>query len=430
MLPVYRALTALGGPLVRLYLRRRLARGKEDGARFSERTGLASRPRPQGPLVWVHAASVGESLSAVPLIRRLREERPALSVLLTTGTVSSARLMSERLPEGALHQYVPVDLAACVRRFLGHWRPSLALWMESEFWPNLVAEAAARGIPLVLVNGRMSPRSYDGWRRLPGLISRLLEGFPLCLAQSEEDARRLARLGARRVACVGNLKFASPPLPADEGELARLAEALAARPRWLAASTHAGEEELAGRVHAGLAARHPGLLTLIAPRHPERGPEIAAALRAAGLAVALRSRGDAVARDTGVYVADTMGELGLFYRLAPIAFVGKSLVPLGGQNPLEAAILDCAILFGPHTTNFEELARGLAAAGAAEVVADEAALEGAVDRLLRDAAARGRMAARAAAFAGAEAGVLERVLKELAPFLDAAERDSDGHAGA
>lgn len=426
MLAAYRWATYLGAPLIRLYLSLRMARGKEDAERFGERLGRPGRPRPDGPLVWVHAASVGESLSMLPLIQRLLDERPGLHVLMTTGTVTSARLMAERLPEGAFHQYVPVDRLPYVRRFLDHWRPDLVLWAESEFWPNLLGEPAARGIPAILINGRVSPRSFAGWRRFEGSIRRLLSGFALCLGQTEADARRLVQLGATGAKCLGNLKFAAPPLPADPGKLEELEKAVGVRPLWLAASTHPGEEETAGRVHGQLLASHPGLLTVIVPRHPERGAGIAAALRASGLAVSRRSAGEAITPATDIYVADTLGELGLFYRLAGVVFVGKSLAPRGGQNPLEAARLDCALLHGPHMTNFEDIAKALAAAGASLAVDGEAGLAAALERLLGDEGERKRMAAAALALASAQTGILDAVMAELAPFLSGGQ----GHAGA
>ncbi len=427
LLGLYRAVGDVGGPMIRLYLAHRRARGKEDPERFGERLGRPGRPRPPGPLLWAHAASVGESLSLLPLIDRLRAERPERTVLVTTGTLTSARLMAERLPAGALHQYVPVDRRPWVRRFLDHWRPDAALWVESEFWPVLVTETAARGIPMVLVNGRVSERSLRGWQRHPLTIARLLGAFDLCLAQTDEDAARLRRLGAPDVACVGNLKTAAPPLPADPAALAELERLVADRPLWLAASTHAGEEAIAGRVHQRLKGRRPGLLTLIAPRHPPRGPAVAAELAALGLGVAVRSQGDAIDAETDVYLADTMGELGLFYRLAPVVFVGKSLTGAGGQNPLEPAHLDCAILFGPATDNFAEIAARLCAAGAAVRVVDEAALVDSVLRLTAEPTARHAMAAAARAVAEAEAGVLDAVVRAIGPRIAASGR---AHADA
>lgn len=417
MLALYRAAAGLGGPVIRAYLTLRRMRGKEESARFGERLGVARRGRPDGPLVWAHAASVGESLSLLPLIERLVLAWPRLRVLVTTGTVTSAHLIAGRLPAQSFHQYIPVDRVPYVRRFLDHWRPDLALWTESEFWPNLIVETQARGIPMVLVNGRVSARSFAGWRRFPGLIRTLLGGFKLCLAQTEADAARLRDLGAADAKCVGNLKFSAPPLPAADTDLAKLRDTLGTRPRWLAASTHPGEEAMAARVHRKLKQRHAGLLTIIVPRHPDRGEEITRALRAGGLNVARRSSGDKIAADTDVYVADTLGELGLFYRVAGVAFMGKSLVPLGGQNPIEAARLGCAIIHGPHMMNFEDVVERLRVSNAARRVDDEDALAVAIAALLADDAERTRMAATAEAFAAAEAGAVVAVVAELEPFI-------------
>jgi len=418
MLPLYRFLGAVGSPVISFYLNRRKAQGKEDPVRFGERLGVAGLPRPNGRLVWLHAASVGESLSMLPLIDRLISDYKDIHVLVTTGTVSSARLMEERLPERAFHQYVPVDRVPYVRRFLGHWRPDLALWSESEFWPNLVCETAAHGIPLVLVNGRISPRSFAGWMRFRSLISVLLAKFSLCLGQTESDVTRLRKMGAGSAKCVGNLKFAVPPLPVDESELARLRSAIGSRPRWVAASTHPGEEEIAARVHAGLKNRHPKILTIIVPRHPGRGQEITNALRSLGLEAALRSKGDEIQAQTDVYVADSVGEMGLFYRLADIVFMGKSLVPLGGQNPLEAMRLSCAVLHGPHMANFEEISRRMDQTGAALMISDENTLCRSVEMLLGDGEKCANICAAGMEFATGEAGVIDGVMAELASFID------------
>lgn len=430
ILPVYRTISTVGAPLIWLYLRFRKARGKEDPDRFSERLGHPGLKRPSGALIWAHAASIGESLSLLPLIGRLVTERPGLNVLVTTGTVTSARLMAERLPEGSFHQYVPVDRVPYVRRFLDHWRPDLVLWAESEFWPNLITETVARNIPMVLINGRVSPRSYSGWQRFGGLIKKLLQGFALCLGQTEADTERLRRLGANGAKYAGNLKFAVPPLPADDQMLAKFQKGLGARPRWLAASTHPGEELMAAGVHQRLKTTHAGLLTIIVPRHPDRGADIAAQLRGQGVNVSQRSAGDPLGSETDIYLADTLGELGLFFRLTGIAFMGKSLVPLGGQNPLEAARLDCAIVHGPHMMNFEDITARLKQSRASIEAADEKALESAVALLLDDPAERDRMAARASDLAAAEAGVLDALMAELKPFLDSLPQKDPTHAGA
>jgi 3-deoxy-D-manno-octulosonic-acid transferase len=420
MLPLYRLLTSLGAPAIHLYLRRRLLNGKEDSARFDERLGKASRPRPDGVLIWLHAASVGESISMLPLIERLLADHSGLSLLMTTGTVTSAKLMAERLPPRAFHQYVPVDRLAYVRRFLDHWRPDLALWAESEFWPNLVSESHAQGVPMVLVNGRISPRSFEGWQKARGLIGNLLANFALCLGQTEEDAARLRKLGAPGAEHLGNIKFAAPPLPVDTAAYEELSTSFDGRPRWLAASTHAGEEEIAVRVHKMLKASHPGLITMIVPRHPERGPEIADMVAREGLVLASRSRGEPITARTEIYLADTMGELGLFYRLADVAFMGKSLVPLGGQNPLEALRLGTVVVHGPHMANFERIAREMAARGCAIQVANETELATTVAALLDDPVERRAMATKGAAYVDEQAGVVDQVAGRIARLLDAA----------
>jgi 3-deoxy-D-manno-octulosonic-acid transferase len=418
LLALYRAAGLMATPLVVALLRRRAARGKEDAGRFGERLGIASRARPAGSLVWVHAASVGEINSVLPLVRALLDERPHLAALVTTGTVTSARLAERDLPARAIHQFAPVDLPAAAARFLGHWRPDLVLWTESEFWPGLIGAVAAAGVPLVLVNGRVSARSFARWRRARPLIRLLLGRFALCLAQSQSDARRLVELGAGDVRYLGNLKLAAPPLGVDEGERARLAAILGRRPRWLAASTHAGEEEAALAVHCTLAARAPGFLTLIVPRHPDRGPAIAEMARRQGLRAARRAANEALAAETEVYIADTMGEMGLWYRLAPVIFVGGSLVRHGGQNPIEPARLGAALLHGPHMDNFAEIVAELEAVGGSRTVADAVALTRAVAELvLDDPRSCEAMAQRARDWAQGQDDVLARVRAALAPLL-------------
>ncbi len=419
---LYRGAAWLSAPLVRRLLRQRLARGREDPARFGERLGHAGIARPEGPLVWIHGASVGESLSALPLIGAIQARWPGLAILVTTGTVTSAKLMAERLPPGAVHQYVPVDLPAAVSRFMAHWRPDFGIVIESEFWPNLLHAARARGIELALVNGRMSARSFARWRRFRPAIGHILGLFSIILAQSREDLRHLRALGAGHAQRLGNLKFAAPPLTADPAELAKLQAALGGRPRWLAASTHPGEEVLVAAAHVALAKTHPGLLTLLVPRHPGRGAVIAEELAARGLNVARRALGQAPTGDTDIYLADTLGELGLAYRLAEVVFVGGSLVPKGGQNLLEPAKLESAILCGPHTANFLRVSQDMAAAGALRRVEDAAGLAEAAAMLLDDGAARRAMIAAAASFAQSESGVLDAIAEALAPALDRAAK--------
>ena len=416
-LTLYRMATSLGGPFIRYYLNKRLKAGKEDAERFSERLGTPSLPRPKGKLLWIHAASVGESLSALPLIERFEKDQPDWQILITTGTVTSAKLMGERLPKNAHHQYVPVDRVSYVRSFLEHWKPDLALWMESEFWPNLVIESRARAVPMVVLNGRMSNRSYEKWGKSRAMIQRLLSSFRLVLAQSETDGQRFSALGAKAVATPGNLKFACDPLPADEEDLQQLRQHIKDRAVWLASSTHAGEEALCGRLQAKLKTDIPGLLTIIVPRHPQRGEEVATELKQQGLNVSVRSKDQNIMPDTDVYIADTMGELGLFYRLCPVVFIGKTLVKGGGQNPIEPAQLKCALIFGPDMTNFMNIANKLINAHGALTVQNEDELGSTVQRLLDDEKTQIKMATAAEKIATSEAHVLDRIFDELSPFL-------------
>ena len=386
--------------------------------RLRERKGIPGAVRPQTALVWIHAASVGEATAMLALIERLLDARPTLEVLVTTGTVTSAHLLEGRLPARAQHQFVPADLPRWVARFLDYWRPDLAIWVESELWPNLVLATHARGIPMALVNARLSARSFARWQRWPGLIGPMLGAFSQCLAQDEEQAGRFRRLGAREACVVGDLKAAAAALPVDRWQLAELAGRIKERPRWLAASTHSGEEEIAAGVHLQVAANYPGLLTIIVPRHPARGDAIQRMLVAHRVSVARRSCDEPITDQTNVYLADTMGELGLFYRLAGIAFVGGSLVAKGGHNPFEAARLDCAVLQGPDTRNCARMASDLAAAGAAETVSDADSLARAVAALLDDPRLRAKRAAAGRHVADAGSGVLDVVLDQLAPWLE------------
>lgn len=381
---LWAGLATAASPGLRLWLRRRVAQGKEVPGRLDERRGIDPTPRPPGRVLWLHAASVGETASVLPLLPPLLDGDAALSIVFTTGTVTGARLLGQRLEPAqqgrVIHRFVPLDVPGWGRRFLDHWRPDAATFVESEIWPNLLAACRARKIPLMLLNGRMSDRSFARWRRMPGLARSLLADFASIQARSPADADRFRALGARQVEAPGDLKLAAPPLPVDWIELQRLQALLAGRPVWLAASTHPGEEALIFTVHRMLAEAHPGLLTIVAPRHPERGPAIAA--EAAPLPMARRASGDDPPAE-GIWLADTLGEMGLWYRLAPIAFVGRSLLPPGGgQNPLEPARLGCAVAVGPHTGNFSEHVALLRQVGALEVVRDAPALARFVGDLL------------------------------------------------
>ncbi len=414
-LRLYQLASAAGSPAAPQVLARRLQRGKEHPERLGERRGEASLPRPAGPLIWVHGASVGEMLAAVPLIEQLRAQ--AFAVLVTSGTVTSAALAEQRLPEGAIHQFIPLDAPRFVERFLDHWRPDLALFVESDLWPNLILASAERRIPMIVINGRLSERSFARWRRMPGVIAALLSRFDLCLTQSAGDAERYAQLGAPRVTSTGNLKLDVPAPPVDDAALRRLQEIIGNRPVIAAASTHPGEETAIIAAHRRLRAKFPKLLTVIAPRHPSRGESIAEIAKTAGLATALRSRRAQPMPDIGVYIADTLGELGLIYRLASIVFMGGSLVTHGGQNPIEPIRLGAAVLHGPHVWNFAELYAALDAAHGAECIADEEALTAQLGDWLASSAARQGIADAGLKTVEGLGGALKRTLAALDPYL-------------
>ena len=415
-LAAYLALSRGAGPVAPLLLAARARRGKEDPARIGERLGRPSAPRPPGPLIWLHGASLGEAVSLLPLLPALARAAPDAGLLLTSGTVAAARRLSGALPGGAIHQYAPVDTARAVRRFLDHWRPSLAIRAESELWPRMLVEAARRTLPVALVNARLSARSAARWARLPGMARALFAPLALAVTQDAETAARLAGLGAdpARVRQGANLKsaVAVPEAPADA--LARARAAVAGRRVWLAASTHPGEEAAAAAAQATLA---PETLLVLAPRHPDRGTEIAADLAAHGLSAARRSHGEAPGPATRVWLVDTLGEMGLWYRLAEVVFVGGSLAPHGGHTPFEPAALGPAILHGPHTENFGPAYAALAAEGGAMRIAGDAALGPAVARLMADPDRRREMAAAAARVRVAMTPDLEALAGELAALM-------------
>lgn len=414
-LRTYRALTRAAKPLAALLLSYRLRHGKEHAVRLPERRGESKIVRPPGPLVWLHGASVGELMAILPLIERIRARD--FSVLVTSGTVTSAELAERRLPAEVIHQFVPLDVPQFVNRFLDYWKPNLALFVESELWPNLIMSCSARRVPLFLVNGRLSERSFNRWRWTRRTIASLLSRFDLCLAQSADDAARYTGLGAPRVSTTGNLKLDAPAPPVDEDKLAAMKAATAGRPIIAATSTHPGEETVVTDAHRRLKHTFPGLLTVIAPRHPQRGPGIADIAKVAGLTSKLRSRGELPLPTTDIYVADTLGELGLFYRLAPIVFVGGSLVSHGGQNPIEAAKLGVAILHGPHVWNFAEIYSALDAAGGAEQVTDAGKLAVRIGAWLKDPHARQTVADTGLKAMDTLAGALERTLAALDAYL-------------
>ncbi len=409
----------LGGtaiyPLMSPYLAYRAARGKEDRTRRLERFGYASANRPQGPLVWFHAASVGESLAVMPLIREIR--RRDIHVVLTTGTITSATLVKERLGDEVIHQYVPLDLKRAIGRFLDYWQPDCVIIAESEIWPTTIMELGRRHIPQILVNARMSDRSFSRWQRRPSLAEALFENLALVIAQSDLDAERFRDLGARQVIRTGNLKVDTDAPPYDATLLARYMKQIGDRKTWAAVSTFEGEENAAAVVHRMLKERN-GQLTILVPRHPERSDEIEAMLVGQGLKVARRTRNDVLSPDVDVFLGDTIGEMGLYLRLTEVAFVGRSLFAQGGQNPLEAAMLGCAILSGGQVQNFREAYQRLARSGSAKMIRDTEMLAKGVHYLLSNDAARRSMIDAGFATVQEMRGALTATLKGLEPYIN------------
>jgi 3-deoxy-D-manno-octulosonic-acid transferase len=411
-LGLYRLATAVLEPLAPLALRWRAHNGKEDPRRIRERLGRTSLPRPEGPLVWLHGASVGESLSLLPLIDRIRTERPDVSVLVTSGTVTSAGLLAKRLPDGVIHQYAPVDGPLAVRRFLDHWRPDAGLFAESELWPNLIGDAHDRGVKLALVSARITAHSAEGWAKRPTAARKLLAAFGLILPQDKASAARLAALGGAPGPLL-NLKYVAVPLPFDPKTLKPLKAALASRrPIVLAASTHAGDEALIAQ------ACPPGPLLIIAVRHPNRGPAAADELRNLGRHVARRAAGDDLTAEADIYVADTLGEMGLWFALADVAVMGGAFTDgIGGHNPLEPARLDIPVISGPHAFNFADVYDGLQSADAA-IIASAEDLAAALSGLLADSAKQKSMARKAHTYADAQGQAFEAgwaLIRELLP---------------
>ncbi len=422
LLRLYSAVMRMASPLLPLYLKRRAKRGKEDLARLKERFGYSAQLRPNGPLIWIHGASVGETLMAIPLIERLLEDNSKLHVLVTSGTVTSANLLTQRLPSRALHQYVPIDTPQSAARFLNHWRPDLGLWLESEIWPQLILQSKARDIPLVLLNARLSESSRKGWEKRPKSAKAVFAAFDDILPADRATAQSLSKILSRPCCIFGNLKLTAPPLAADPLEVDRIKSQIIARPVWCAASTHAGEDEVILDAHAALLESRPNALLLLIPRHPERGVNIAHMID--NKALSFTRLNGLVTETEQIILIDNIGKMGLAYRLADIVIMGGSLRPhLKGHNPYEAVQLGCAVLSGPHVSSFEELYADMSAAGAVKIITPNAQAIAAQITALWDASdTRDLLQQNGKTFTQKQSGRMNILLTRLAPFISSLNR--------
>ena len=409
LLQAYRACATLVAPLAQHLTKPKITNQGIDPKRLCERQGKATQPRPPGALMWFHAASVGESLSILRLIEHLATADPAGSFLITSGTATSARILAKRLPPRCTHQFAPLDSAVYVRRFLNHWQPDQAVFIESELWPTLILASHARGIPLALLNARISDKTAARWSRAPRAARALLGVFRLIHCQDKRTAEYFQALGAPQAAAGTNLKSLAGPLPYDAAALSEMQNSLAARPLWLASSTHQGEETTVLAAHKALLRSHPDLLLVLVPRHPERATEIKKLIQAQGLVLAQRSAKAPIEDNTQVYLADTLGETGLWYALSPLTFLGGSLVPVGGHNPYEPAQTASALLHGPLYANFAQGYGALQRAGASLEISDAASLAASLQGLLDSPKALKRQRSRARAFAAAQNTALDEI---------------------
>ena len=415
---IYNALITILYPLViKGYISKRKHIGKEDINRFNERIGRPKKERPEGKLFWLHGASVGESISMLPLINKILETYPDSHVMVTTGTVTSADVMQKRLPERAFHQFIPIDNPIFTTRFVKYWHPDVALWFESEFWPAVLSSIKRKNIPLILINGRISNKTFKRWQQFDFVCKELLSCFTMCLGQSEEDAYRLRVLGAKESICLGNLKYAGLPLPIDEKAKKDLLKQIGSRKLWLASSTHDDEEIRIAKVHKRLKEKFPDLLTIIVPRHPNRGAEVAEEINKLDLTTALRSKGEKLTTKTDIYIGDTIGEMGLWYSIAKIVFIGGSLIPHGGQNFIEPSRVRDAVLVGPHMHNFTDAMNRAKKADAVMQVTDTLELQEMLEQLLDNENLLEAKCSLAYNWAASETKVLDGIMDKIKAYF-------------
>lgn len=419
-LTFYKGLMSVSGPALSLLLHKRKKKNKEHPTRYVEKKGWATIPRPQGNLIWIHGASVGETMSVLSLIDHLLKQSKDLHILVTSGTLTSSEMMRKHLPERAFHQFLPLDHPKWIENFLNHWDPSLVLWLESELWPNFLSRIKKRKVPLILLNGRMSPRSFKGWSRFPKTSEKLLSYFDKILVQRDEDKKSFGALAgktqSKNISVTGSIKYAANPLTFSVQELDILKNKTKGRKIILFSSTHEGEEEICIRVHKDLKKTYPDLLTILVPRHPVRADKIEALIKKGKLKSARRSNGESIVKSTDIYLADTLGELGLFYSLSDICVIGGSFTPIGGHNPIEAAQLNCAILYGPHVFNFSQTCDNLEKENAALRCDDINALTQNLRTLLNSKEKVKKLSMNAFKAVEKKSKIIDKILLEISPF--------------
>ncbi len=421
MFNIYRYITQYSAPILHLILKYRVRNGKEHPLRVKEKQGIITLERNQSPLIWLHAASVGEAQSSLILINHLLDIHSDIEIIVTTGTLTSANMMKKKLPKRAFHQFAPLDHPLWVAKFLDYWDPKCIFWMESELWPNTLHEIKDRDIPAILINARMSARSYKGWLRFKKLAKDALRSFDLILSQTENDKHNFLQLGAHKVISTGNMKFSASKLTVNKPDLHQLQQTLRNRPIWLYASTHSGEEKLACELHEKLKASIPDLLTIIVPRHPDRRDEIIEQTAHFNLNILLRGKQRSLPeKNTDIYIADTIGELGLFYRISSIACIGRSFSEDGGggHNPIEAAQLGCAVLHGPNVQNLQDVFDGFSENNACIPLNNTQHFYETLLNLFMDEQALHKAQNTAYEYCMMENSIIDKVIVEIKPILD------------
>jgi 3-deoxy-D-manno-octulosonic-acid transferase len=406
-------------PFIIAYLLFRLIKGKEDKQRFFERLGVSGTSRPKGNIIWFHCASVGEANSVFPLIEEIEEKYKNLNFLITTGTVSSAKTVHRKIESktNLIHQYIPVDSYICVKLFLLKWRPKLAIYVESELWPNLIRSTANSGCDVILVNAKISDNSFRKWQKFEKIISTIASSVSSVIAQTESDKHKFEKLGFQNVTLLDSLKYAANKLPNNASELGKLVLQIGSRKTFLTASTSDNEEEIIIKAHKNLQKEFPNLLTLIAPRHPERVNEISDICKRNNLRFSIRSRNQNVHENTQIYICDTLGELGILYRACGVIFIGGSLNERGGQNPIEPANLNCTIISGNKVKNFKSIYNEFKNRNAVKIVSDQEELEKELSILLVDRNKRKEISNNAKELVESKKYVIEKYLEAINPYI-------------